>query len=179
MARREAQPSRGGALQGRGNERRLRAAGARALGDVRHAESRAGQHLDCAARVGLQEHTSFAVGAKLAGIGIKVGRGRQVLTIKAEEAGFERCVGAVGRPERGGGDAEGSGNEGHALAFALHDQPQRGRLHPAGRQSAADFLPKHGRDEVPDQAVQHAPRFLRLHQPLIDLAGIRQGLRDG
>jgi hypothetical protein len=55
------------------------------------------------------------------------------------------------------------GDEGADFLFALHDQPQRHRLHPAGRKSAAHLVPQQRRNFVPHQPVQHAPRLLRVH----------------
>ena len=58
------------------------------------------------------------------------------------------------------------------LDFALADQPERGALHAAGRQPAADFLPQQGGQVETDQIVQRASRLLRIDQRLQDFARI-------
>ncbi len=100
------------------------------------------------------------------------------MAIQADQAGFERRLGVGRRGQHGNWDAEGRGHKGHALAFALHDEPEGRGLHAAGRQTAADFLPKHGGNEVADQAVEDAARLLGLDQTLVDLARVRQGFGD-
>ena len=56
------------------------------------------------------------------------------------------------------------------LALALDDQSQRDRLHAAGGQSLLDGLPEHRARLVADEAIEHAPRLLRLDLLLVDLA---------
>src|SRR5262249_59020760 len=55
------------------------------------------------------------------------------------------------------------------LALALHDQTQSHGLHASGRKSAPDFVPQERRNLVADNAVQHAPRLLRIHQVAVDI----------
>ena len=61
------------------------------------------------------------------------------------------------------------------LAFPLHDHPQRHGLHAPGRKAAPHLIPQQRRNLVPHQAIQHATRLLRVHQVLIDLAGMLEG----
>ena len=71
------------------------------------------------------------------------------------------------------------GDECHALALALHDHAGGHRLHASGGQARHDLLPQHRRDLIAIQAVQHAARFLRIHQVLVQLAGILCRGEDG
>ena len=54
------------------------------------------------------------------------------------------------------------------LAFALHNQTQRDRLHPSGRKAATNFIPQQRRHLISHQPVEHAPSLLRVDQVLID-----------
>ena len=56
------------------------------------------------------------------------------------------------------------------LALALHNQPQRHRLHAARRKPAPHFVPQQRRNLIAHQAIEHAPRLLRVHKILIDIA---------
>ena len=64
------------------------------------------------------------------------------------------------------------GNEGLALGLALHDDPQRDRLHAPGGEAAPDVVPEQLRDLVADQPVDDAPGLLRAHPVLRDLPGL-------
>ena len=65
------------------------------------------------------------------------------------------------------------------FAFALHDHAQRHGLHPAGGEAPANFVPKQGRDLVAHQTIEHAARLLRVHQLLVDHAGVLKRLLNG
>ena len=58
----------------------------------------------------------------------------------------------------------------HALALALDDEPRRDRLHAPGRQSLHDLPPEHRRDLVAVEAVEDAPRLLRVDEARVDVA---------
>ena len=64
------------------------------------------------------------------------------------------------------------------LALALDDQPERDRLHAAGRQARPDPPPQQRRDLVADQPVEHAPRLLGIEQLQVDLARMQERLED-
>ncbi len=66
--------------------------------------------------------------------------------------------------------------EGLDLALALDDQAQRDGLHAAGGEPAAHLVPQQRRDLIPDQAVENAASLLRVHQVLVDLARMQEGL---
>ena len=59
-----------------------------------------------------------------------------------------------------------------ALGLALHDDPQRDRLHAPGGEAAPDVVPEQLRDLVADQPVDDAPGLLRAHPVLRDLPGL-------
>ncbi len=65
------------------------------------------------------------------------------------------------------------------LALALHNQPQRHRLHAPGRKPAPHLVPQQRRNLVAHQAVEHAPRLLRVHKILIDVARVLERLLHG
>ena len=50
------------------------------------------------------------------------------------------------------------------LLLALHDHPQRGRLHAAGGQAALHLAPQHRGQVEADQVVQRATRLLGVDQ---------------
>ncbi len=62
------------------------------------------------------------------------------------------------------------------LLLALHDHPQRGRLHPAGGQAGPNFLPQQRREVEADQIVQRPPGLLGVDQIQGKLARLRHGL---
>ena len=65
------------------------------------------------------------------------------------------------------------------LGFALADQPQRDRLHPAGAAAAGQFAPQHRRQREAHQIVQRAARHVGLDQRLIEVARMLDRLADG
>ena len=64
------------------------------------------------------------------------------------------------------------------LAFPLHDQPRRHRLHAASGEAAPDLLPEEGAQAVTDQPVQHASRLLGVHELHIDITGVAERFAD-
>ena len=65
-----------------------------------------------------------------------------------------------------------TGIEGADFRLAVHDQAQRHGLHASGGKPPADLVPQQRRNLVAHQAVQHAARLLRVHQVLVDFAGM-------
>ncbi len=74
------------------------------------------------------------------------------VVLRLLRGGFDRPV--FLRPER------------RDLFLALDDQPQRGALHAAGRQSAPHLLPQQRRQIETDEVVERASRLLRIHELL-------------
>ena len=64
-------------------------------------------------------------------------------------------------------------------AFALADQPQRHGLDASGAESAPHLAPQQRAHHVADDAVQHAPRLLRVHAVHVDLARVLERLAHG
>ena len=56
--------------------------------------------------------------------------------------------------------------------FALADETKRDRLHAAGRKTVFHFAPQKRTQIVTDEAVEHAPRFLRVHFAFDDFVGM-------
>src|SRR3989338_6209181 len=65
------------------------------------------------------------------------------------------------------------------LALALHQNAQRRRLHTSGTQAVAHLLPNKAREVVAYQAVEHAPRLLRVAQIFVNMARIFERFCDG
>ena len=53
-------------------------------------------------------------------------------------------------------------NECADLALTLDEDAQCGRLYATRRETIADFLPDNSREVVADEAIEHAPRLLRV-----------------
>ena len=70
------------------------------------------------------------------------------------------------------------GNERVDFAFAVADELQRDRLHPARAQAAPDLVPEDGTDLVADQTIEHAPRLLRVDHLLVDRASDARSPRE-
>ena len=68
--------------------------------------------------------------------------------------------------------------EGAYLPVALHNQPQRHRLHAPGGEPPLDLPPEQGAELVAHQPVEDAPGLLGVHQPHVDVAGVVEGLTD-
>ena len=84
----------------------------------------------------------------------------------------------------GGGREDGldrpvlAGGERLDLALALDDEADRDRLDAAGRQAAADLARQQRAERVADEAVDDAPRLLRVDEVLVDVARVRERLAD-
>ena len=68
------------------------------------------------------------------------------------------------------------GLEGTDLLLPLHHKPGGHRLNPAGGQAPADLLPQQRGELVAHDAVQHPPGLLCVHQVLVDLPGMGDGV---
>ena len=66
--------------------------------------------------------------------------------------------------------------EGADLVFPVDDQTRGDRLHAAGRQTLADLPPQQRAELIADDAVEHAPRLLRVDEILVDGARGLNGL---
>ena len=141
-------------LQLRGRERRLRVAPLLLLRNFGNLPTRFFYRRDD--RVGFRLRMDFDVFAFVFGeLGLerrRLGRGK---------LGMQRPV--LHRRERAN------------LAFSLHDQPQRHGLHASSRQAPPHLVPQQRRNLVAHQAIQHAPRLLRIHKVLVDLPGMLEG----
>src|SRR5438128_2521836 len=71
------------------------------------------------------------------------------------------------------------GNELRDLFFPLDHQPHRDALDPSRRESTANLLPEDGRDLVPDQPIQDAPRLLRVVEVAVELQRLLDRFLDG
>src|SRR5262245_6079545 len=69
-------------------------------------------------------------------------------------------------------------DEGQNVAFALDDQPHGHGLDAPRRKPAPDLVPQQRAHFVPDQAVEHTARLLRVDQIVIDLARMIEGVLD-
>src|SRR5207245_10241016 len=58
------------------------------------------------------------------------------------------------------------------FTLALDDQPQRNGLDTAGGEPAANLIPKQRRNLVANQAVEHTPGLLGVHELLINIPGM-------
>ena len=65
------------------------------------------------------------------------------------------------------------------LPLALHHQPHRHRLDPAGGQPAGHLRPEQRRHLEAHHPVEKPPRLLGVHPVLVDLAGIVEGVLNG
>ncbi len=177
-----AEPQLAGRLldQGRRNKRRSGTTLVRLGVDAHHGEVGVGQA--CRERTG-------GAGREVRDLGrvrrqrpavVEVLARRDALAVDRDELGAEGApgIGAVLGRERRGEVPVFGGLEGHALAFAVHDQAQRDRLHAAGGQSGGDLAPQHGRHLVAVEAVEDAAGLLGLHQLHVDLAGRLHGAHD-
>ena len=58
------------------------------------------------------------------------------------------------------------------LEFAVADEPQRDRLHAAGRARAGQLAPQHRRQREADQVIERAAREIGVDQRLVDVARV-------
>ena len=52
-------------------------------------------------------------------------------------------------------------------------------MHSSRGEAAAHFVPQQGRNLITDDAIENAPRLLRVDQVAIDIAGVLEGLVHG
>ncbi len=109
---------------------------------------------------------------------VEVAAGGDACTVDADEAGVERQL-LVDRRERCRQIPVRGGDEGQPLALAVHDQPGGGGLHAARGQAGTHLAPEHGRHFVAIEAVEDAPRLLRVHEGRVDVARAVTGPLDG
>ena len=160
--RREAELARGLLLQRRRDERRRRPALAFLAGDVGDAQRVAG---------GLDQTRTCRFG------GLAVGD-RELLELLPVEFHQPRGEALLRVVEFGLDRPVLPGDERFDLFLALHDHPQRRRLHAAGGQPALHLAPQHRRQVEAHQVVQRAARLLRVDQVAGDLARVLHGLAD-
>ncbi len=154
VSRREAELAAGFLLQGRGGEGRLRIALDRLGFDVGNIEGRGLERL--LERLGL-----------LAGADVEP---LQLLAIGADQACLERLVARrrQGRDQRPVFLAD----EFFDFEFAIANEPQRHRLHPAGRTRTRKLAPQHRRQREADEIIERAPRQIGIDQSLVDTARV-------
>ena len=113
---------------------------------------------------------------------IEVTPGRHPPPVDRVQLGGERRwrglrVGDAG-VELGGDIPVAGAAERHPLAFPLHDDARRDRLHPARGELRRDLLPQHGADFVAVQAVEDAAGLLSVDQRVVQIAWILGGSAD-
>ena len=70
------------------------------------------------------------------------------------------------------------GDERHALALALDDEPRRDRLDAARPTALHHLAPEDGRDLVAVEAVEDAAGLLRVDEAVVDLARLGERVLD-
>ncbi len=152
VRRRKAELAAGFLLQRRGGEGRLRIA-ARRLGFD-------GRDREVGGLDRLLEVLGFRAGADVEPL--------DLLAVGADQARLEGV--AARRRQRRHQRPVFARHEFFDFEFAVADQPQRHRLHAAGRARARQFAPQHRRQREADQIVQRAARHIGVDQRAIDLA---------
>ena len=154
MRRREAELAAGFLLQRRGGEGGLRIAARRLGFHGRHGEIRG---LDRPLEI-----FRFGAGADVEAL--------DLLAVGADQPRLEGLAarGGQGRHQR----PVFARNELLDFKFAVTDQPQRHRLHAAGRARARQFAPQHRREREADEIIQRATREISIDQRAVDLARI-------
>ena len=160
VRRRKAVFAAGFLLQRRGGEGRLRIAPGRLGIDRGHGVAGGFQRL--------LEVLGFRAGADVEAL--------DLLAVGADET----CLKGVAARRQQGRDQRPvfARNELFDLELAVADQPQRHRLHAAGRAGARQLAPQHGGEGEADQIVQRAARHIGVDQRTIDLARMLHRVRD-
>src|SRR6476620_8839011 len=126
-------------------------------------------------RVGLVQMHRRGVGREHPGGGVEVARARDPLAVELHESRTElraaRREATVEVPEL-------RATERHALALALHDEPDRAPPHPPGGAGAPDAPPEHGRHLVADETIECPPTLLRLDESHVELTRVRDRAVD-
>ena len=65
------------------------------------------------------------------------------------------------------------------FAFALDDEAQRNRLHAAGGETSPNLVPEQRGNLIAHEAIENAPGLLRIHEILVDVAGVLESFTDG
>ena len=94
----------------------------------------------------------------------------QPLAFEAGQPGLELLV--ARRAEDGGDLPVFLADEALDLELAVADEPQRHRLHAAGRAGAGQLAPQHRRQREADEIVERAARQIGVDQRRVDLARI-------
>ena len=100
----------------------------------------------------------------------------QALALEASKARLE--AGAARRPEHGRDLPVLLADEPLDLELAVADQPERHRLHAAGRAGARQLSPEHRRQREADQVVERAARQIGIDERRVDLPRIGHRLGD-
>ena len=173
----------GGLLQGRGGERRLRAAAVRLGFHRRHSEIGG---LQC------RSHGGGTSLIKLANVRREPVRGQ--LAVRAEILGAGESLAAerdhaggefatlpqrVRRGQRGDDIPVRRAPERHTLALAFHDQSGGHGLHAAGGQARSHLAPQHRRQLIAVQTVENTASLLSVDHMAVDIARFAQRGVDG
>ena len=169
----EVQFRTGGLLQRRGHKRRVGPAGVRLGHHVGDFHVLAGQGFREGAGVLLVDHHELIV-FEFSAV-VEVFALGDAGAVDKRELGVEGLAGAL---ERCGEVPVCSGNERHALAFALDDDARGHGLDTAGGQARHDLFPQHGADLVAVEAVEDAAGFLRVDEVHVQLARVFRGFLD-
>ena len=174
----EPQLASGLLLQGRRRERRRGSTRVRLRLDARDRDrdGRVSQRLGergrerLVERDGVRPFEHTAVG--------EVAAARHLLAIEACEPRGEGSV-AGGGGERGVEVPVARPDEREPLALAVDDESGCSRLHAARTETRPDLAPQHGADLVAVEAVEDAPRLLRVDKRRIELARVVDSALDG
>ena len=99
----------------------------------------------------------------------------QLFAIGADQARVERLVARC--RQRGHDRPVFLANKPLDFQFTIADEPQRHRLHAAGRAGAGQFAPQHRRQRKTNEVIERAARQIGVDQRLVDLAGLPHRLR--
>ena len=147
-------------LQGRGDERRGGPAGVGLALDRPHGVLDTLQGCgERAHRVLVQLHRSVCLERSVAGEVATLGN-----PVPIERTWIE---GGDDVPVLGGAELD-------PLALALDDEARRNRLDAAGREALHHLPPEHGGDLVAVETVEDPARLLRVHEPVVDVAGLAE-----
>ena len=179
---RVAELARGLLLQRGGAERGVRGTAVGLALHARHRERRVAKAVGERGRR-LAVQVQHVLGLQLAD-GAEVATLRHPAAVDRHQRGRER--GHVGRVPCFGPDLREhrfevpvpGGAERDPLPLAVHHEPDRHRLDPAGGQLRHDLLPQHRRDLVAVEPVEHPPGLVGLHQALVHFPRVRHGLGD-
>src|SRR5581483_11575641 len=109
-------------------------------------------------------------------LGMRAIRDLELLALVLDDLGPERLAGLVREIRLDAPVLD--GREGLDLALAIDDEAQRDGLDASGRQAVADLLPEERRHRVADEPIDDAARLLRVHEVLVDLARVLEGVLD-